>query len=84
MSRHTIHTPGRSGDLVTERAARRISAHPRAATASAGAPAAPVSPAPSAQPPIPTATQASGARILRRWSVAELIARAAIGQPVIV
>ena len=85
MSRDTIYAPGPSGDLITDRVARRISVHPRVATVPAPpvAPVASLNPAPTAQLPSPTAAAAGGARILRRWSVAGLIAHAAIGQPVI-
>jgi hypothetical protein len=87
MSRLTIHTPFQSGDMISERAARRVAAHPRAAAAPAPevTPARPVNTAPAARQPTPTPppSQTNGARILRRWSVAELIARAAVGQPAI-
>jgi hypothetical protein len=85
MSRHTIHTPFQSGDLISERALRRVAAHPRAAAAPAPD-ATPVNPAPAAarQPtPTPAPSQTNRARILRRWSVAELIVLAAAGAPVV-
>jgi hypothetical protein len=85
MSRHTIHTPFQSGDLITERAARRVTAHPRAAAAPAPevTPASAMNTAPATHQSTPTPTPASGPRILRRWSVAELIYRAAARPPVL-
>ncbi len=83
MNTHAIPTCSQSGDFISERAARRVTAHrrPAAAPAPAVAPAATGRPAPAARQATPT--PASGARILRRWSVAELIYRAAARQPVV-
>ena len=83
MSTRIVHTPSRGGDLISERVARRATAHrrPRVAPEPAAAPGAPASPAVAVAEP--TATPAPAAKILRRWSVAELIARAAAGHPVV-
>ncbi len=70
MSTRSIRTPSRAGDVPSARAARRVTAHRRPGPALA--PAAAESPVRSARP-----ARSSGARILRRWSVAELVARAA-------
>ena len=69
MSTRIINTPFHSGDLLSERAARRVTAHRRPVVA-------PEAVAPSGGRP------GTGPKILRRWSVAELIARAAAGPPV--
>ena len=84
MSTRTIHASFRSGDLISERAARRVMAHrrpvvPLEPTAALGAPPSPALAARELTPR-PAAT---GPKILRRWSVAELIARAAAGPPVV-
>lgn len=71
MSICTIHTPFRNGDLTSERAARRRVAHLR----------------PAARNDVPTSLAGPADRaashpadgtsqILRRWSIAELIAAA--------
>lgn len=73
----TIHPPFQS----SERAARRVTAHRRPAATSEpeGAAGGPVIVAPAAHQS--SSNPESGPRILRRWSVAELIARAAAGAP---
>jgi hypothetical protein len=81
MSTQAIRTHFRTRDFSSERAMRRGSAHRRTATAPAVAPAvalvAASTPVPAARQAAPTV--ATGARILRRWSVAQLIAHAAAG-----
>jgi len=73
MSTRTIHTPFHAGDLISERTARRARAHPRTVAAPDAAPApAPATDAARRDTPSP----AGDARILRRWSVAALIASA--------
>lgn len=76
MSKRIVHTSLHAGELVSERTARRANAHARAVAV----PAARQTPAPAMSaavgdrrdPPRPT----GDVQILRRWSVAALIASA--------
>jgi hypothetical protein len=70
MSICTIHTPFRHGDLMSDGAARRRVAHLRPAARS-DAPTSLGGPADRA-----TSYPAGTPQILRRWSIAELIAAA--------
>lgn len=81
MNTHTRHAPFSAGDLISERAARRATAHRRTAVGSETAPV--PAHAPDITPPGSDQDPAGGARILRRWSVAELIARASAGTPLV-
>jgi hypothetical protein len=77
MSAHTFHAPFNSRDLISERAARRAAAHPRTVVAKDAA-------APPADPVVNTvgtvrevgSSSAGSPQILRRWSVAKLVAAA--------
>ncbi len=60
MNTHTFHAPFNPRDMISERAARRAAAHPRTA----------------APPDAGAPAAAETPQILRRWSVAELVAAA--------
>jgi hypothetical protein len=70
MSTCTIHIPFAVGDLISERATRRTVAHPRPAVIKH----APTSLAGAADRD--TSSPATNSQVLRRWSIAELIAAA--------
>ena len=73
MSTHTFHTPFNPRDLISERSARRAAAHSRAAANKAVAATA----AEGADTARTDATSTAGnPQILRRWSVAKLVAAA--------
>ncbi len=76
MSTCTIHPPFRVGDLISERAARRSVAHQRPAARNDS----PTSLAGSADRD--TSSPVAKPQILRRWSIAELIAAATWPQDV--
>jgi hypothetical protein len=76
MSTRTVHTPFHAGDLISKRTARRARAHPR----TVAVPDAAAAPAPATNAGLAarrdTPSPAGEAKILRRWSVAALIASA--------
>ena len=76
MSTHTFHAPFNPRDLISERAARRAAAHPRtiAAMRPAATPDGAAEAADAARQD--NSSSAGNAQILRRWSVAELVAAA--------
>ena len=73
MSTHTVHVPFNPRDLISERAARRAAAHPRTPAATGGA-ATPTEAADTARQA--KSDSAGNPQILRRWSVAKLVAAA--------
>ena len=86
MSTRTVHTPFHPSDLISDRSARRASAHrrtvalPDAAPVSNATSALDARSAPATNAAVTahrdTPSPAGEARILRRWSVAALIASA--------
>jgi hypothetical protein len=77
MSTHTVHSSFHAGvDVISGRAGRRATAHPRtiATPDTAAAPTHPANPAHTACPG--SLSPAGDPQILRRWSVAGLIASA--------
>ena len=78
MSKRTVHTSRHAGDVVSERTARRASVHPRTVTVPHAPPTPAPSPATSADDNArrDTPSPNGDAQILRRWSVAALIASA--------
>jgi hypothetical protein len=74
MSTHTFHAPFNPRDLISERAARRAAAHLRTA-ASQDAAATPANASDGTRRD--STNTAENPQILRRWSVAELVAAAA-------
>jgi hypothetical protein len=77
MSTRTTHSQYRSGDRISERAARGAMAHFRAAASkSITSPAVPGSANPIVNDRLDNRRPATDRQILRRWAVADLIAGA--------
>ena len=73
MNTHTFHAPFNPRDLISERAARRAAAHQRTVAAKAAV-ATPAEAADTARQD--SSGSAGNPQILRRWSVAKLVAAA--------